>query len=154
MTTPKPAGLEYSAPGGTRTHTVRVHQRIFVSLRLSPICELDFLFVPNAVGTLPVKSLHLPVRAWLRVAILQGPLNLRSIIPIVADWTLKVFLKSVASTSSATGASYRRLSVRDAPRKVESLGIQISSSSLLRVRPPNRPGRPSPVVESRRNFPK
>lgn len=53
----------------------------------------------------PVKSLHLPIRAWLRVAILQGSLNLRDYIPTVSDWTLKN--KSVASTSSATPATSR-----------------------------------------------
>ena len=52
-------------------------------------CELDFLFVPTPVGTLPVKSLHLPFRAWLRVATSQGPLSLRSVIPAVAGRTLK-----------------------------------------------------------------
>ena len=97
-------------------------------------CELDFLFAYTAF---PVKSLHRPSRAWLRVAISQGSLTLRNDISPVSRRALKN--KSVASTSSATPARIglslsTQPSVLNAPRR-KSVQRRSGSRLVVLLRP-------------------
>jgi len=87
-----------SAGGGTRTHTGHRSQRIFFSLWLSLLVSWTFSS-PRRVS--PVKSLHLPDWAWLRVAS-QGFPEFEGI--HFVGFPTNAQNKSVASASSATPA--------------------------------------------------
>jgi len=96
-------GREDGTGGGTRTHTGHRSQRIFFSLRLSPRVSWTFSS-PQRVS--PVKSLHLPVWAWLKVASKGSP-DFEGSHFIGFPTNAQVLPKSVASTNSATPAGGR-----------------------------------------------